>query len=590
MNWPWVIRDVPDMEKLHRRVLLDRYGLYAQLSALVPIAAYWLYRLAIWVVHERQRAKPEYTSVPSSPGTKQAEATKVGRIEKKWRILRWWLEGESFGYGKRIHLLAGLAWAAWLVFLSVHRTGDDYFHVTKRFGIVAVSQFPLHYALIMKHGYSPLALLFRTSHESLNPFHRALGRVIFFLLYIHAGLYINYYLRVGLLTAKFSQLVPLLGLVAFAALNLLGTTSLDKVRHWNYRVFFLLHMSIGLGIIPILFFHAPSLRFYVIEALVLFFIDIAVRRSTFITEPTRISAIPDSNLLQLSVPIPTSLCKRFADAAGAHVFLSIPSSSRPTTSAAFIHEFCFNPFTIATVAPDGQSLTLVLRVLSGPTSSSLNRLVALHKANPPLTIDGPYGGSSSPRLHNLARDYDRVLMIAGGVGATFVLPLYRKVKRDVERHSKGNVRMVWSMRSLAEAAWAIDASTVPDAAPSRTGSATPASFRATAESLSEKEDIELFVTGLENADSAPSDGSVELVDLLKESLKDELDEAIPAEVKKGRPELTRIVDETFRMGHCERVAVVICGPRDMGRELREAVGKWVGKGRDVWWHEEAFGW
>ena len=137
MDWPWVIRDLTETEKAHRRILLDRYGLCAQLSALIPIAAYWLFRLGVWVFHERQRAKPAYSAVPGSPVVKQLKTTKAGRIAKTWRSFVWWLGGENlFGYGKRIHLLAGLAWTAWLLFLSVHRTGDGMYSISHKWRVL----------------------------------------------------------------------------------------------------------------------------------------------------------------------------------------------------------------------------------------------------------------------------------------------------------------------------------------------------------------------------------------------------------------------------------------------------------------------
>ena len=57
-----------------------------------------------------------------------------------------------------------------------------------------------------------------------------------------------------------------------------------------------------------------------------------------------------------------------------------------------------------------------------------------------------------------------------------------------------------------------------------------------------------------------------------------------------RPDLGKIVDEVFRAGNEERVAVLVCGPARMARELRKHVGKWVGRGREVWFHDESFGW
>jgi len=62
--------------------------------------------------------------------------------------------------------------------------------------------------------------------------------------------------------------------------------------------------------------------------------------------------------------------------------------------------------------------------------------------------------------------------------------------------------------------------------------------------------------------------------------------------RRRRPDLRKIVDDTFRHGSAdgERVAVLVCGPAGMARELRAHVGAWVARGRDVWFHDEGFGW
>lgn len=125
MDWPWHINTSISLDqKMERRVLLDRYGTYAQLSALIPIAVYWLYRLGVWVFHARQRVKPWHAAIPGSPQRKEFRATKTGRVATKLRAFRFWLDGNRPGKEKRVHQLAGLAWLAWLLFLSVHRTGD----------------------------------------------------------------------------------------------------------------------------------------------------------------------------------------------------------------------------------------------------------------------------------------------------------------------------------------------------------------------------------------------------------------------------------------------------------------------------------
>jgi hypothetical protein len=123
MSWPWQFVAFSTAEVHARRKILDRYGLYAQLSAVIPVAVYQLYRLTKWVYSERQRTKLDYSEVPTSPSLKRSRASRRGGIFKQWRSFTWWLEGETVPtWGTRGHWLAAILWAFWLIFLSVHKT------------------------------------------------------------------------------------------------------------------------------------------------------------------------------------------------------------------------------------------------------------------------------------------------------------------------------------------------------------------------------------------------------------------------------------------------------------------------------------
>ena len=124
MAWSYYILDLSSQEKHLRRELLDRYGVYAQLSAIVPILAFQLYRLCIWVYSARQRSKTAYSAVPTSPGVKHARRTTSGALMRKWRRTVWWLGGEiGNGWGLRGHWIAAGLWVSWLLFLCAHQTG-----------------------------------------------------------------------------------------------------------------------------------------------------------------------------------------------------------------------------------------------------------------------------------------------------------------------------------------------------------------------------------------------------------------------------------------------------------------------------------
>lgn len=445
----------------------------------------------------------------------------------------------------------------------------DYLHITKRFGVVAASQFPLHYMLSMKSLYSPLAFVFRSSHEQLNPWHRISGRIIYLLLLCHATWYMNYFVQAGVIKKRLTDPVVIVGILAFLSLNVIATTSLERVRRWSYRVFFVLHLAIGLWILPLLFFHASPLRLYVIEALGIFLFDLTCRNLDTVTGFATITAVPHTKLVKLKIPLPAAKIRRFQAAPGQHVYLSIPAASRPQLSSPpWIHDFLYNPFTVAEVS--ATDVTLVLRALHGPTTKALSNLARLSKAKPPVKIEGPLG--SSRRFPNIAADFDKILLVAGGVGSTFILPIYLHTREQlaIEAKSLDRVSLIWSMRSAAEASWAV------------------ASEKG--QTIAGDENVKIFLTRSSSDDQQhiddpiPVDGSVEL---------DELqwtEEPVKATGGREKPNLRKIVDETFRHGNEERIAVLVCGPAQMARELRAHVGRWVERGRDVFFHDESFGW
>jgi len=367
--------------------------------------------------------------------------------------------------------------------------------------------------------------------------------------------------------------VPLLGIFSFVALSILVTTSLSWIRRWSYRVFFVIHLFIAVSILPVLFFHAPPLRIYVVESLILFILDLAARKIDTTTQFSKITQIPHTTLLEIKIPIAPSKITRFYEVPGQHVYLSIPRESRPPkTPSLSLYEVFFNPFTVADVSET--DITIVFRPLQGPVTTALNRLADLSKAKPPVSIEGPYG--EARRFPNLAVDFDRVLLVAGGVGSTFILPIYNQITSGIlgDGQSPTKVALVWSMRSITDTYWI---------------------GKVKREKLfGEKEHVKIFLTGeVDDRDGSfipLEDGSIGMEDVNGKAEAEQAEQSINVSGGYMRPDLRKIVDDTFQAGQEERIAVLVCGPPEMARELRENVGRWVIKGRSVWFHNETFGW
>jgi len=437
-----------------------------------------------------------------------------------------------------------------------------------------VSQFPVQYLLSLKY-LNPVALALKSSHEEVNRWHRVLGRVIYVFVTLHAVFYLNYYYQNDLLGQKITSMVPVLGFSAIIGMHFLYGTALSVVRQYSYRVFFITHLLVALALPPVIYIHAHHASFYVWESFAVFVADIATRRFGMIVAETKVQLIPGTDLVKLVGNIPLTKIGRFAKNPGTHIYLSVPAASRleknPVAAANLVFEFSFNPFSVAAADESSGELTLVARKHDGPMTRAFSGFVldTSNNATVKLSFDGPYG--CAKRFPNLAGpDFDRILLIAGGVGATFTLPLYRWI---LSENPAARIQMIWSVRSAGDATWSVVGEE---------------------KSIVDDENTQLFLTGaiLDDADN-DSRKSEDGDDIELGSLAPGRNQTARNPVllnSNGRPNLQKIVDDTFRQGVEERVAVLVCGPEAMARELRSHVGVWVRKGRSIWWHNESFAW
>ncbi|PHH81513.1 hypothetical protein CDD83_3556 [Cordyceps sp. RAO-2017] len=344
-------------QKLVRRQTIDLYACIAHYSALVPPLVLLLVRLVrraapLWSPWAR-RSSPDghgrYAEVPRSPIAKAHRRDASGSVTVRWTRLRWWLCDDVYfrgaHWGRREEWLLGFAWALWLLALCVMDTGTDYLHLTKRFGAIAVSQLPIQFLLALK-ALNPFAFAFHSSHEDVNRYHRVLGRIVYGLLILHALFYNYFFLVAGIWRKRFFALIVFLGVVAFAAMSALTTTSLVRVRQYSYRLFFITHLLAAILVPVLIFFHAPSARLYLVETLLIFGLDLAVRKMTTVTSASSFEVVRGTNLVKISSAIPLRKLANFKARPGSHVYLNVPPRSRPATNRA-VFDFLFNPFTCA---------------------------------------------------------------------------------------------------------------------------------------------------------------------------------------------------------------------------------------------------
>jgi NAD(P)H-flavin reductase len=443
--------------------------------------------------------------------------------------------------------------------------------------MIAASQIPFQFMLALK-SLNPFAWVFRSSHEELNKWHRTLGRIISVLLIFHAILYLNYFVGVGILKQRLFASIVLFGVAAFICLGIMNTTALSVVRNYSYRAFFITHIMGIFAIPPLVFFHANPARPFMVVALACLVVDLCFRKMSYtVAAHAKLESIPGTNLVKIAASVPFHKINSFRRNPGSHIYLSIPTAARPSANPASIDfllfELMLNPFTVASVDEESGDIILVARQRDGPLTRRLARFANAGSApgeKIPLSIEGPYGSAAKNFSTLVGPDIDRVLLVAGGVGATFAVPTYRAILTD---HPNAKVELVWAVRGAGDATWAV------------TGSSGA--------SVLNDDNVHVYLTGdiLGTggggvSDSDNGEGEVEMSAMYRDRRRNKY----TSNHNRKRPNLQKIVDDTFKHGNEERIAVLVCGPKEMARDLRECVGAWVMKGRYVLWHNESFGW
>ena len=576
MGFPYHFVSLTDEQNSRRRQLLDGYGQFAQLSVLLLPLVYQLclgMRLLIsrlWPFNPSKAVKEH-----QSPVISRFKKPATGYSTNVFARIRWFLDEEVLeGWETRQEWLITGLWAIWLLVLVFRDTGDDYLHLTKRFGIVAASQLPLHYLLAAK-SWSPIQYLTRMSHEELNPYHRLLGRLLIAFFSIHAMMYLNFYIQLNLLSKRIQDRDVILGLTAITTFITIGTTALAKVRTWNYRVFFYLHVILSLSLLPILFFHVSHLRLYIVESVAIYLVLILQRNVSQTTTEAKMKLIPSANLLAISIPLTKALSSR-SFTPGQHIYLGFPSLPQ---------KLRINPFSIANSDPQNDNkIELVARVLSGTTAMLADD--ATKKSSTSITLEGPYGAAKYfPDLTT----YDQVLFVAGGVGATFTLPVYLDLLRKKARGEYlPKLKFVWAVRRHVDAQWGIK-----QVLESCDG--LPETFKVySTQGDVDIQDSDPSARRTQGTSEVEGSGSIELEE--RDRLLSDSSTASESTLKaannmyNGRPDFGAIVDEVFSYDGRKRVAILVCGPKGMGASVRREFTRWIWKGRDVFWHSEEFGW
>ncbi|KAI9831531.1 MAG: hypothetical protein M1826_003421 [Phylliscum demangeonii] len=339
-----------------------------------------------------------------------------------------------------------------------------------RTGDMALAQLPLIFLLAGKRNV--IGLVTGSSHERLNYLHRWTGRVLFLTASIHMGYWFADWNRFDYIKVKV-QTDPITqkGLGAWVVLAWMTLSSLLPLRRWCYEFFVVQHLVSMAAFVAMVYVHTPQdlhrwiwipVGFFALDRLAravnVLYQNASVfhpgrrrrlrRRqaqdrqasggSSWLTSHAELTPL-DGDLVRLTIHQPAM---RWT--AGQHVFLAC-HSLLPLQS---------HPFTIASL-PSDDKLEIVIRARTGGTRHYLRRAerdYRLPGAGPdpasdrvlvPVLLEGPYG------YIRPLRQFDHVVLFAGGVGATFVVPLMRDLVRRCAASEAvtRRVRLVWVVRS-----------------------------------------------------------------------------------------------------------------------------------------------
>ncbi|KAH7909461.1 ferric reductase NAD binding domain-containing protein [Hygrophoropsis aurantiaca] len=419
---------------------------------------------------------------------------------------RWTLKiGQSYTLSVA-EVSISIAYIAFLLIWTFINTTDvegyrlDLNYWSQRAGILAASQFPLVTALGTKNNI--VSLVTGVSFEKLNYVHRTVARSLMVLLWIHGGSEVYAY-------TAFTQRIHMpwlrIGITALAALTLLCLVSLRPARQGAYEIFFYMHFILVLIILIGAYFHTmedqvsiwiwPCFLFWALDRFIRFVRLVLFNHSYFrlgflsgsgartMDATTELLA---ENVVRLRLRRPSHFHWR----AGQIAYLTMPSVSRLP--------FESHPFTIASIdsssfypepSPsiiqsdssikaqdeDGASQKASeghqsqLEALESPSSSAWKELVfiinvrkgftkrlgevAARKEKVKVLVDGPYG------LPFELGSYDTSILVAGGSGVSYTLPIFLDVVERV-RNGKSDCRravFVWIIRDGRHIQWIQDA-------------------------------------------------------------------------------------------------------------------------------------
>ncbi|KAK0707580.1 ferric reductase NAD binding domain-containing protein [Lasiosphaeris hirsuta] len=529
------------------------------------------------------------------------------------RLIRNVLVRKVPGFKSAGHALLVLVYSA--INLAIMLTNVDLSvmgNVAARFGWVAFGNLAFVIFLSLKN--TPLAFLTAYSYERLNCLHQIAGYTMFVQLVLHASLYTSFFKSQGRLLSIFAEREQIAAIVAgFAFLS--AILSATFLRRWWYELFYVVHIGSWITAIVCVGLHQPEFA----KGLVVTVFAVSLWGSDRILRASRVLYYSINNEATLH-PLPNGgtkiVMKKVPGRAepGKHCFVWIPA----------IRRFETHPFTIHKSSP----VEFTVKAHNGFTRDLHSYAVANPGAAVKASIDGPYGTFPDPM------EFDKIVLIAGGGGATFTFGLAVNVLERMKDEAPKNIVFIWSVREHENLSWfkeqletlkthahspKVNVSlyvTRSPASPPHTHGHDARAARPTSIQSSEGEESPPLSPATDVGKTAPQLPVPQRQALAERDLEKEMEQVIETRVehpvsdkdgaaatttisqashhpiKAGRPDVGFLIrDAVTTTPSNQRVLVAACGPDGLMRVVRDTTAKLIrGDGPGVELHCEQFGW
>ncbi|KIJ06187.1 hypothetical protein PAXINDRAFT_92374 [Paxillus involutus ATCC 200175] len=441
-------------------IRIQRFGLYPEETWFCLATFLFVVGLFQWgsILHSKlvkrrrpSKAPDEESTLSSARPSKRFSLTRLPLAAVNiYRVVafRWTLEFGSYVINMA-EVFVTIAYVALLLTWTFINTTDlegvkfDVSYWSNRAGMLAASQFPLVTALGTKNNV--VSLVTGITYEKLNYVHRVTARSCFGLLLIHAGseIYNHNQFQSALQEAWLR-----LGITALSALGILCIVSLRVIRTQAYEGFFYTHFVTVLIFLSGAYFHTkanhgsvwvwPSFIVWALDRFIRL-VRLVVSNHLYFGFTRRSGSLHATTELLCEDFVRVRLHRppHFHWSPGQSAYIIMPSVSTLPFEA--------HPFSISSIdsplfqrhgddnsengeeptAAYWKELVFLVNVRSGFTKRL--KEVAARNETIKVLLDGPYG--SSPDLGA----YDTSVLIAGGTGVTYTLPVFLSIIEYVSR-------------------------------------------------------------------------------------------------------------------------------------------------------------